>query len=905
MTTTLTGATAPAEPGYVRQRAKALVRQHDPHARVLILHALPQWTGEPTLTVEDRVVHVRPCASQLGVLDAYAHLPDDDYLIVLTDRTAQDLGDAVLLRAWRRRVEMPDLWQAVPALFGATGCARDLHRVGTWAPAALLSHAPASGWPPARGVEVTAEHALGNLLAHLLGRSLPETPDASLVLTTLDSPAARTRWRGVDPTLRAELTDWAEGHLGGEVAFALRAGAHPSPVTPLAVGLAMASLWNPAATGTASDLATGRLIERHLEGHHLTVETARRIGASCAAVVRQRLAVNAVDAVEARHSLAQAEAVLADLGWAEGAEISDLLPAGLSARLRALGDALGQGSDAAEKALAQVTAHALAHQETPALIAARMAVRLTRWLETPEPTCTTLHDSLRWQVRDGAWVDRAVNAVWNGSDDGVLSQQYATLLDRVAARRHPRDHAAAEQLAAHAGAPHAIDGSVPVERLLADVIQPWRLKEGVLLIVLDGMSMSVATEVAESVGELGLAEWVPATGTRMSAVAALPSLTEISRASLLSGALVTGTGPAEKNGFAATFPGAPLFHKDDLRAGAGAQLPDPVVAAIDDTTGRPVVGIVINTIDDTLHKQDVSAMHWTLDRLAPLRALLSAARAAGRTVVLTADHGHVVEHATEARPGSASRWRRPDTGPVGDGEVLVRGPRVLADGGEAVLLWRPDVHYGRRHPGYHGGASLAEVTVPVIVLQRSFTSSGEQPTGPKGWIPAPPQTPEWWNEPVRATTPLTPAASSKSAPAPPRSVRTTPAPDPSQDALFDVAAPPADEESPVTTSSQVGQDLVDAVLASGVYAAQKAKAGRRRPDDAVVATVLRALITRGDRAHRDTLASAAGIAVHAIEPTLAAIKRLLNVEGYAVVEDDVDRVTVKLDAALLRDQFGI
>lgn len=900
MTATVTGATAQVEPCYVRQRAAALVRHHDPHTRALVLHAVPQWTGEPTLTVEGATVHVRACESQLAVLDAYAQLPESDFLVVLTDRTAQDLGDAVLLRAWRRRVEMPDLWQAVPPLFGANGCSRELHRVGTWAPAALLSHVPSDGWPPARGVEVTADHALGNLLAHLLGRTLPETPDASLVLTTLDTPAARSRWRTVDPTLRDELTNWAETRLGVDVGFALRAGADPSPVTPLAVGLAIDTLWDPKATGEARGLAMGRLLERHLGQRQLTVEAAQRIGTSCAAVVRQQLAVNAARAADARRTLAQAEAVLADLGGPEGAERSDLLPAGLTARLRALGDALGQGSEAAETALTQVTEHVLTHQETPPLVAARMAVRLTRWLETTGPACPTLGDSLSWQVRDGAWVDRAVNAVWNGADDGVLSQQYAGLLAQVAARRQDRDRVAADQLAAHAAAPHPIEGSAPIERLLADVVQPWRRGDGILLVVLDGMSTAVASEIAESAGELGLAEWVPASGTRLSALAVLPSLTEISRASLLSGELTTGHGPAEKVGFAKKFPGAPLFHKDDLRAGAGAQLPDPVADAIDDTAGKPVVGVVLNTIDDTLHKQDVSAMRWPIDRLTPLRALLSAARAAGRTVVLTADHGHVVEHATEARPGNASRWRTPDSGPVGEGEVLVRGPRVLSEGGEAVLLWRPDVHYGRRHPGYHGGASLAEMTVPVIVLQRAFTSSGEQPTGPKGWVAAPPQAPEWWNEQVR--TAEVSATTMVSAPAPPTTARRGPAPDPGQDALFDPVASEVDEPK---DSGSPEADVVDAVLATSVYRHQAARAGRRRPADTVVAAVLRALVARGNRAHRDTLAAEAGIAAHAVEPTVAAIKRIVNVDGYAVLEDDADRVSVKLDVALMRDQFGI
>lgn len=899
MNATLAGATAQVEPGYIRQRAAALVRHHDPHTRVLVLHALPQWTGEPTLSVEGATVHVRACASQLAVLDAYVQLPEDDYLVVLTDRTAQDLGDAVLLRAWRRRVEMPDLWQAVPALFGATSCSRELHRVGTWAPAALLSHVPADGWPPARGVEVTADHALGNLLAHLLGRALPETPDASLVLTTLDVPQARARWRAVDPTLQAELTDWAETRLGVDVGFALRAGADPSPVTPMAVGLAIDALWGPKATGEARGLAMGRLLERHLGGRQLSVEAARRIGASCAAVVRQRLAVNAAQTIDVRHTLAQAEAVLADLGWPEGAEHSDLLPTGLTARLRAVGDALGRGSEAAEGALGQVNLHVLAHHETPALIAARMAVRLTRWLETAEPTASTLSDSLSQQVRDGAWVDRAVNAVWNGSDDGALSQQYAALLTQIAARRQDRDRVSADQIAAHAAAPHPIEGSVPVERLLAEVVQPWRRGDGVMLVVLDGMSTAVAFEIADSAGELGLAEWVPTSGARMSALAALPSLTEISRASLLSGELTTGHGPAEKVGFAKQFPGAHLFHKDDLRAPAGAQLPDPVAAAIDDTAGQPVVSVVINTIDDTLHKQDVSDMRWSLDRLTPLRALLSAARAAGRAVVLTADHGHVVEHGTEARPGSASRWRTTDSGPVGDGEVLVRGPRVLSEGGEAVLLWRPDVHYGRRHPGYHGGASLAEVTVPVIVLQRAFTSSGQQPTGPKGWVAAPPQAPEWWNEPIRAAEDTAPPQ--VSAPTP-KATRPAPAPNPGQDVLFDAASSMAEER---VAERPPEQDLVDAVLATRIYRHQAARAGRRRPADNLVAAVLRSLVARGNRGHRDTLAAEAGIPAHAVEPTLAAIKRIVNVDGYAVLEDDLDRVTVKLDVALLRDQFGI
>lgn len=882
-------AVAGLEPGYVRQRATALVREGNGH-RILLLHAEPRWSGEPALEVDGHTVRIRGCVSQLAVLAEYEQLPADEYLVILTDRSTQDLGDAVLLRAWRRRVELPDLWAAVPALFGASECSRELRRVGTWAANALLAHAPTGGWPRARGTEVTAEHALGNLLAHLLGLSLPETPDAALVLATLDDPSARTRWASVDPGLRSELTAWAEERLGFDVAFALRVGAHSTPITPLAVGLAVATIWAGGAVGDG--LAAGRLIERHLDRRKLDAEQARVVGTSSRSVARRRLVT---EPDTARNALAQAEALLGDLGWAEGAATSDLLPAGLMARLRDLGAALEQGAFAAEAALARVMDHALAKPDAAEIGAARMAVRLARWLRTPETAGVTLAESLQSQVRDGGWVDRAVNAVWSGTDDGQLVQHYAHLLGRVRERRTARDRRAAEQLVGHAAAPYALEGAVPVERFLADVVKPWSGHDGVLLVVLDGMSMAVATEIAESAGELGLAEWVPAAGSRISALAALPSLTEISRASLLSGALVQGTGPAEKRGLAERFPGAPLFHKDELRAEAGAQLPEPVLSAIEDVKGKPVVAAVVNAIDDTLHKQDVGVMTWDLDRLAPLRALMYAAAGAGRTIILTADHGHVVERESEARPGRAPRWRMPDSGVVGEGELLFAGPRVLVDGG-AVLLWREDVHYGRRHPGYHGGASLAEVTIPVIVLQRAFTADGKEPPGAPGWMPAPPQAPEWWNEPARAQRPAV------SGSRPTRRLKPARTPDPSQDALFDVTSAPATETGRGLSGTG---DLAAAVLASPTYVAQRERAGRRPPSHEVVAAVIRALTERGNRAHRETLAAAAQVPAHALEPTLAAVKRILNVDGYPVVEDDADRVTIKLDESLLRDQFGV
>ena len=51
---------------------------------------------------------------------------------------------------------------------------------------------------------------------------------------------------------------------------------------------------------------------------------------------------------------------------------------------------------------------------------------------------------------------------------------------------------------------------------------------------------------------------------------------------------------------------------------------------------------------------------------------------------------------------------------------MIRGPRVLGTdgqpGGSVVAAVDEAIHYTPRKAGYHGGASLAEVVIPVITL---------------------------------------------------------------------------------------------------------------------------------------------------------------------------------------------
>jgi len=72
-----------------------------------------------------------------------------------------------------------------------------------------------------------------------------------------------------------------------------------------------------------------------------------------------------------------------------------------------------------------------------------------------------------------------------------------------------------------------------------------------------------------------------------------------------------------------------------------------------------------------------------------------------------------------------------------------------------------------------------------------------------------------------------------------------------------------------------------------------------------VAALVSVLIAGGGRATVETLAARAGVPAHRIDGTITALRKLLQVEGYPVLELDPDGQTVKLDMALLVEQFHL
>lgn len=950
---------------------------------VLLLRAAPQWRGDATFTMEVGAgqvhVSVAACPTVLAVLDALGASRDDGgYLVVLTPCETREVGESVLARAMQPEIKPINRWDLVQDAFGARRLDPALTRnENRWIAEALLDTQPAGGWRRLTGPVLTRATALNRLAATRLGIAGADDSavDAAALLQWTADASAVASFLQLRDAERAGLTDWLVRESIGPVAdvvFAMAVTGKIPDAVPF--GLVAAALYGgagrPAVDRQPSDRRAGdapgdalvervRAAERYLGGRSLDASVLRAFGEAA-----ESLVIRWTDNGHAPQAAAlceRAEVILAELsdGGATGRNLagqaqpgrglaghSRVLGAGLDARLAAFAEALSDALPAAsagparpagsapglaraEEALRLVREHARKRDRDGEVRAAQAAVRVARWLCTPDEPAATLDDAATGMLRSWAWADRALTAVARADTSRVpsLAQAYASLWDVARARRARLDEVFARKFAAWTESSSATDGLLLVENLLDRVARPLAQQRPPVIIVLDGMTGAIGCELAEELtGRGGWLEVGRRPDGREPALATVPSVTSISRTSLLTGALKAGGQAEERVGFAAFWSRrkSRLFHKADLAPEPGQALAASVREAVADPD--MVVGVVLNTIDDNLDKdRSGGARHWTIDDVTYLRPVLDEARRAGRPVLLTADHGHVLEWVhgldrphgpAESQPGTAagSAGTRPDsaryrTGTPGPGEIALRGPRVLTaggqTGGEVIAAVDETIHYTQRKAGYHGGASPAEVVIPAITLLPSASLL------PPGWYAydAVGHAPYWWDPP--ASTPP-PAAAQTPDGAPedgtrqvsPISRRKRQVAVPDADTLFDVGevgAAPSTLPAPAT-SSAASASLGARVTASGRMASQR-QFLRRAPDDASVAALIDALARAGGRLSIAEAASAAVESPVRMSGYLAQVTRLLNVDGYRVLGTIDEGRTVELNMRLLRQQF--
>jgi hypothetical protein len=889
------------------ERVRRKDREDGDASLVIGLHAPGPWRGDDEVNLGDRLYAVVRADTALEFREALVKAEAEDRpTVVLTALEQADLGHDVVARLVRSRLWPVDPWEGVKGLFRARQLDPTLRE-------ACLAHALLEHEPPDRGYDPVAAGVLDAgtawraIYRHALGMEDREPDLPGLLRWAAETGAVRYVASPAD--LRAATRSRLAATLGAAAVAILDIADAGAARDALAVALAFEVVFAQAGADEPSLRAAAARLERFHLDRPIDADTGLALArAGQDAIDDLALA----DPARARAHLLRADNLLRDVGAAPLAHLGSRTPLAWEARMRRFAATMVEEAEvgdleACEDRLRLVAGHALSGHDPcrGRLERAGMALRLARWLRTPGDVTGSFARLARLYAEEVAFVDWARDSLAGGDDLPELGEAFGRIGRAAAARRAGFSRAFAGALADWTASGSDPGPVLRVEDVAARAVGAvLESKMPVLLIVMDGMSWPVARELLADLRRQH--HWVEAvlSGTGRPpppVIAAIPSVTEVSRMSLLAGYLHRGDQGVEKRLFPAN-PGfsrvernhPPLiFHKGQLTMGARGALDAAVARAIAEPRNR-VVAAVINAVDDRLAGASQVRDVWSVEAIRPLGALLRAARESGRVVILASDHGHVWHGdapITRAEDASA-RWR-PADGPARDGEVLLEGGRVrgAGDAPRLIAAWAEEVRYGTARNGYHGGASPREMVAPLIILA---DATAREP------VPEPcePPTLPWWDGPgeVRRPEPV------RDAP-PPTLKRKKPA-----GYLFSLE--PAEVEpgpvaSPAEYTPPAGVGWPGRLIGSEAYQAQRRAVRKFAPEDEAVVRALTALVAGGGSITPAALARAVGQPALRIDGFVAKLQRLLNVDGYDVVRLDRQRGLVELDEALLRRQFDL
>ncbi|HRF06134.1 BREX-2 system phosphatase PglZ [Accumulibacter sp.] len=904
----MNGAAGPLSLPQIEAQALAVLERAS-DAKVIAIQTRTQAAWPDAINLSGRQFRLHWCASPLMAREALSALEEGAVeqagpgLILLTPLSARDLGGDVVARLARAQVFQPDAWGMVQQLFKAREIDARLGRF-RWMAQLLVERATMGAYSPVPNGFLDMDTAWRCILSRCLGLDASRPDAATLLSWSLGNDSAGDFDELPDqakPQIAAWLGDSA-GAVGTLVMRSVMAG-NTQDAVPL--GLVCGVALSAQGEGVHDLAAAAIRLERFMGDQRIGIAEGRLWAADAAKCLKALTPALRHEVIE------RAELLLRELHIDAYAHLSDVLPLGLEQRLGLLAEALKTfiatpstaPLQAVERAADSVARHAHPDPASTRMLRVKMAVRLCRWMmaERPESKgrngrqATGFHELAQLYAREGAFVDWARFKLLGGDELPGLSSAFVALRDAARKKADAFNLAFAKALQVWNREPRAEAACLPVEAIMERLLAPLAQQAPVLLLVADGLSYSIFRELCLDLEALGWDEQL-AGPTPMLAVgiAALPTITEVSRTSLLSGRLVAGAAPQEKTAFSAhpALVGAsragtaPLvFHKGDLADAEG--LSSTVRDAIA-STQQQVVAVVYNAVDDHLSGSNQIQVRWTIDDLRLLGPLLSEARRARRVLIVTADHGHVIDDGTVQRgQGEGDRWRLPSGTPDAS-ELLFEGGRVKTASGNAVVCtWSEGVRHGAKKNGYHGGVSAQEVVVPLSVFTpRNMVL--------KGWQVAAASQPDWWaplEVPLPAGGAETPALPKK-----PPKAKPPAAPTPQID-LFGGALPVSAVDPEV--------HWIDALQASPAYRAQKALAARVAPADTDVRSLLEALAARGGKLSKAALAQRLGMPAMRISGFVNAAKRVLNVDQAAVLVLDETAGTVELNRELLGRQFRV
>ena len=860
---------------------------------VVGLRSNRSYTGPAKGQDGNELLDIVSCESPLAMRVALRKpVPAATTRVILTPLDETDLSEDIKLRLPKRRLFDLDAWDIVRSHFQAREVAPELSRHG-WIAEALLQSMPEGGYPPAMAGYLGAETVFSQLLG-IRWRLTDNPPDLTSLLLWSAHPEAHAAVSASPPEFRKAAGEWLQTTAGIVAPHVVDLVARMPGINGMVMGLALQVLFHPAAVGKL-ERAVGKLEERYFAGklpESLVLQ--RWIAGAEEALVPLKLQSEKGYQVQ----LEKVDALLGKLQADAMAHVGSATPLSFRRRVErattALGEIVQEGRWAdfpsLEPFVVEVRRHRWLDGRVQAVEKLDMALRLGRWLadESAQPVAcwTKVSAAAQWYLRDGGRVDLALKRLREGS--GISS---SPALGMVTGKAESLQENASRMFAKLVAEWTMGEGEDPdlmgVEQVLDRVVVPLlQARQNVLLVVVDGMSAAVAHELVDDVCQRDWDAYCPAGRTTMPAVlATMPSVTEYSRTSLLTGTLQRGGAPDEKAGFArhaglggfckANQPPV-LYHKGNLTGASGEDT--EIAKAIQNDANR-VVGVVLNAVDDNLLKGDQVGVRWERRSIVGLEALLELAAETKRVVVLASDHGHVLEHDTTERKGDGGeRWRQGTHTPAED-EIVVQGRRVLAPQGRMVGPVTDRVRYGMKRNGYHGGLTPQEMVAPLVVLHRPETKID-------GWIPVPANIPGWWDNPLAVGAAPKPGTAAKNK---------------GQGDLF-VPTPPLPPADAMATEVPA---WVKKLVASDIYKTQENLTRRAGLPAEVVAQVLAALVERGGKLTVAAMARSAGQPEARMGGLVSVLQRLLNIDGAMVLTRDEQSNTIVLNVSLLKSQFAL
>jgi len=876
----------------------SLVITKVPNAHIIGFRTHNKWQGDTFLNINDKQFLIAQCGSQLAFREAVIKARKENCcLAVITNLNDSDLGDDLRALLAKRRLIAIKPWASVKELFKAKEVDSTIIRK-QWLAEALLDANPEDGYDAAPNGFLTAERVWSEILYSLIGIE-NSRPDIKDILKWSQDNEKIARFRQLPEERRADIESWIRVCSGELGEFLLKLSGKKQRYHLLVLGLACDAI--------SSDLIKDRSVlhdasirlEKFTGDRPVPAKISKKWGlASCE--IYFDLIKNSQQGI-ANLIQERLDHLLKDLGLQDYLWLSSVSLLGFEQRLIRFANELihllnkrnAPGFASLGNLLKEIEKHAFAVRSPERIERIKMGYRLIRWLqhekESNDQTGSFAAAATAY-VWDGGFVDWARSSLYGGDGCPELSKAFSRILSRAEKIRETQNKQFAELLVEWTAAGSSSNNILKIEDLLTNVVSPAAVQDRILLIVMDGMSHAVFTELKASLMEN--ASWVEIALEDMAfqkpVIALFPTVTDVCRRSLLCGKPSSDSGDNEIKGFtlndklkeSSGTMDPILFFKADLLDTDGAELAEDVKNEI--CSKRKILGTVVNVVDDFLFKSDQLAVSWQVAKIPVLEKLIYAAREEDRTVIITSDHGHVLDRKSKYyKYESGERWR-PDDGVLHDGEIVIQGSRVLKPhSGKMIAPWSEKIRYGSKKNGYHGGLTPQEVLAPLLIMK--WRPEGKQ------WKQVPTYRPQWWSCQME-TMPHTEAQ-----------YKTTPIVKESSSGIENM---PLFAEA--TKKHKFSKDTyIDRLINSPILVNQKKMCDRAALSDDKIHLFFEALEQHGGTMLQPALAQAMNLPLFRFRGIISIMQRILNVDGYPVLSFDTSSNTVSINYELMRTQFEI